>query len=150
MARMIKGCIQLGSIPDFNMTVDLTPVDYASRCIVHLSMQKKSLGETFHVVNPHPVHWSNIITWFRSFGYSLEVISYDKWRAELLKVAEHSSENALYPLIPFFVDEAPDDSIKFDCRNTLNGLAGTSINCPSVSAELLNTYFSYYIRSGFL
>ncbi len=150
MARMIKGCIQLGSIPDFNMTVDLTPVDYASRCIVHLSMQKKFLGETFHVVNPLPAHWSNVITWFRSFGYSLEVISYEQWRAELLKVAQHSSENALYPLIPFFGDEAPDDSVKFDCQNTLNGLAGTSINCPSVSAELLNTYLSYYIRSGFL
>jgi amino acid adenylation domain-containing protein/thioester reductase-like protein len=150
MARMIKGCIQLGSVPDFNMMVDMTPVDYASKCIVHLSMQKKFLEETFHVVNPLPAHWSNVMTWLRSFGYSLEVISYDKWRAELLKVAEHSSENALYSLIPFFGEEAPDNSVKFDCQNTLNGLAGTSINCPSVSAELLNTYLSYYVSSGFL
>ncbi|MDF5715802.1 MAG: thioester reductase domain-containing protein, partial [Rhizonema sp. NSF051] len=150
ISRMTKGCIQLGSIPDFNMTVDMTPVDYASKCIVHLSMQKKFLGETFHVVNPLPAHWSNVINWFRSFGYSLKVISYDQWRAELLKVAEHSSENALYPLIPFFSDEAPDDSVKFDCQNTLNGLAETSIKCPSVSAELLSTYLSYYIRNGFL
>ncbi|MDF5733397.1 MAG: thioester reductase domain-containing protein, partial [Rhizonema sp. PD38] len=150
MSRMIKGCIQLGSLPDFNMMIDLTPVDYASKCIVHLSMQKKCLGETFHVVNPLPAHWRNVITWFQSFGYLLKVISYNQWRAELLKVAEHSSANALYPLIPFFSEEAPDDSVKFDCQNTLDRLAGTSINCPSVGTELLNTYFSYYICSGFL
>ncbi|GAB1538793.1 hypothetical protein NUACC21_14570 [Scytonema sp. NUACC21] len=150
LARMLKGCIQLGSVPDLKMMVDLTPVDYASKCIVHLSRQQKCLGETFHVVNPHPAHWSNAMTWLRSFGYSLEVISYEQWRAELLKVAEHSSENALYPLIPFFGESAPDDSVRFDCQNTLNGLAGTLINCPSVSAELLNTYLSYYIRRGFL
>ncbi|WP_414587304.1 amino acid adenylation domain-containing protein [Scytonema sp. PCC 10023] len=148
--RMIKGCVQLGSFPDFNMVMDLTPVDYTSKCIVHLSRQKKFLGETFHVVNPHPAHWSNVMTWLCSFGFSLEVISYDQWRADLLKVAEHSSDNALYPLIPFFAESAPDDSVKFDCQNTLSGLAGTSINCPSVSAELLSTYLSYYIRSGFL
>ncbi|BAY50145.1 amino acid adenylation domain protein (plasmid) [Scytonema sp. HK-05] len=150
MSRMIKGCIQLGSVPDFNMMVDLTPVDYASKCIVHLSMQKKFLEETFHVVNPLPAHWSNVMTWLRSFGYSLKVISYDQWRAELLKVAEHSSENPLYSLIPFFGEEAPDNSVKFDCQNTLNSLVGTSITCPSVSAELLNTYLSYYVSSGFL
>ena len=90
------------------------------------------------------------MTWLRSFGYSLKVISYDQWRAELLKVAEHSSENALYSLIPFFGEEAPDNSVKFDCQNTLNSLVETSITCPSVSAELLNTYLSYYVSSGFL
>ncbi|MFL9462640.1 amino acid adenylation domain-containing protein [Scytonema tolypothrichoides VB-61278_2] len=148
--RMLKGCIQLGSFPDFNMVMDLTPVDYVSKCIVYLSRQKKFLGENFHVVNPHPALWSNVMTWLWSFGYSLEVISYDRWRARLLEVAEHSSDNALYPLIPFFAESAPNDLVTFDCQNTLSGLAGTSINCPSVSAELLSTYLSYYIRSGYL
>ncbi|GAA6615349.1 amino acid adenylation domain-containing protein [Scytonema sp. NUACC26] len=150
MSRTIKGCVQLGSVPSLNMMVDMTPVDYASKCIVHLSMQKKLLGETFHVVNPQPAHWSNVMTWLCSFGYSLEVIPYKQWRAALLKSAEHSTENTLYPLIPYFGEESSDDSVEFDCQNTLDGLAGTSIDCPSVSAELLNTYLSYYIRSGFL
>ncbi|GAA6615351.1 amino acid adenylation domain-containing protein [Scytonema sp. NUACC26] len=150
MSRTIKGCLQLGSVPSLNMMVDMTPVDYASKCIVHLSMQKKLLGETFHVVNPQPAHWSNVMTWLCSFGYSLEVIPYKQWRAALLKSAEHSTENALYPLISFFGEESSDNLVEFDCQNTLDGLAGTSIDCPSVSAELLNTYLSYYVRSGFL
>jgi thioester reductase-like protein len=150
MSRMIKGYIQLGIVPDQDIMVDMTPVDYASKCIVHLSKKKKLLEQTFHVVNPYPAHWSNVMAWLRSFGYSLEVISYHQWRADLLRVAEHSSENPLYSLIPFFGETAPDNSVKFDCQNTLRGLAGTSINCPSVSAELLSTYLSYYTRSSFL
>ncbi|MBW4636041.1 MAG: amino acid adenylation domain-containing protein [Iphinoe sp. HA4291-MV1] len=153
ISRTIKGCIQLGSAPDLDIIpVDLTPVDYVSQSIVYLSKQKQLLGETFHILNPFPSHWSNLVTWIRSFGYSLQVISYDKWRAELLRVAEHSSENALYPVMHMFSEEAPDNSIKieFDCQNTLNGLAGTSISCPQINAKLLNTYLSYYVRSGFL
>ncbi|NEU73789.1 non-ribosomal peptide synthetase [Hassallia byssoidea VB512170] len=153
ISRMIKGCIQLGSVPDLNTMMDMTPVDYASKSIIYLSRQKKSLGENFHIFNPHPAYWNNLVTWIRSFGYSLQQISYDKWRAELLKVAEHSPDNALYPLIHTFNEEAADGNsvkVQFDTQNTLDHLVGTSINCPQISAELLSTYLSYYIRSGFL
>jgi tellurite resistance protein len=33
---------------------------------------------------------------------------------------------------------------------TLTALAGSSIACPAVNAQLLNTYFSHFIRSGWL
>ena len=151
MSKMIKGYIQLGSVPDINITVDLTPVDYASKSIIYLSRQTKSLGETFHILNPYPADWNSVITWVRSFGYLLKVVSYNQWRTQLLKVAEYSPEHPLYPMIHTFTEE-DDKSVKvhFDCQNTLNGLAGTSIICPEVSAELLSTYFSYYIHTGFI
>jgi hypothetical protein len=38
----------------------------------------------------------------------------------------------------------------FNCQNTIDGLVGTAIVCPSVGAKLLSTYFSYFTRSGFL
>jgi thioester reductase-like protein len=45
---MIKGCIQLGMIPDFgDSTEDLTPVDYVSGAIVHLASQETSLRKHF-------------------------------------------------------------------------------------------------------
>ncbi|MDF5715443.1 MAG: amino acid adenylation domain-containing protein, partial [Rhizonema sp. NSF051] len=161
ISRMIKGCIQLGSVPDLDIMVEMVPADYASKSIVHISRQKKSLGETFHIINPVPAPWSVVFTWLRSFGYSLEQISYKNWRADLLKSVEQSSENILYGLIHLFTEVSEIDNemkeqtsnsvtIKFDCQNTLNSLAETSINCPPVSAELLSTYISYYIRSGFL
>jgi iturin family lipopeptide synthetase A len=154
---LIKGCIQLGSIPDLDIMVDLTPVDYVSKGIVHLSKQPESLTKAFHLVNAHPIHLSKLIEWIKCFGYQLEQISYEKWRAELMNVTNSSSENALYPLVHLFDEEISEQQMpdqtkqrQFDCQNTLNGLVGTSIICSTVNAELLSTYFSYFISSGYL
>ncbi|MFQ5794192.1 MAG: amino acid adenylation domain-containing protein, partial [Candidatus Bipolaricaulia bacterium] len=154
--RMVKGCIQLGSIPDLDIgeaEVDLTPVNYVSRAIVHLSKQTELIGKTFHLVNPHPLHPDKVVAWIRSLGLPIRQISYDDWREELINLPESSMENALLPLLPLLIEQISEERIKrpqFDCQNTFDELEGTSITCPPVDAELLNTYFSYFIRSGFL
>lgn len=161
--RVLKGCIQIGSVPDTDTIVDMTPVDYVSRAILHLSKQKESLGKTFHVLNTHPIHWRELISWLRSFGYLLRQIPAQKWQSELMEewqaelqnVSEFRAENALHSLALLFsetVSEHTSNSVmlQFDCQNTLNGLTNTSIICPPVDAQLLRTYFSYLIKIGFL
>jgi hypothetical protein len=41
-------------------------------------------------------------------------------------------------------------SVRLDCENVLRDLAGSSIECPAVDDSLLDTYFSYFVRIGFL
>ncbi len=157
--RMIKGCIQLGSIPNQDIKLNLSPVDYVSKAIVSLSNQKESIGKEFHLVNPQPLPLKEMANYIRSLGYPIELVAYDQWRAQLINTGD-SPENALYPLISIFSEEASDrdsninskDSAvpQFDCQNTLTGLAETSISCPPVNAELFSTYFSYLIQTGFL
>jgi thioester reductase-like protein len=156
--RMAKGCIQMGVAPDYETLVDITPVDYVSQAIVHLSKQPESLGQVFHLVNPDPAPWNEIINWFGSFGYPMKQISYHQWRAKLIDAIEHSQDNALYPLLALFPEEeiainevsSPSRMLQYDCQHTSEGLMESSIVCPSVNAKLLKTYFSYFIRSGFL
>jgi thioester reductase-like protein len=149
---MIKGCIQIGSVPDLGMTLQIAPVDYVSRAIVHLSKQQESLGKTFHLVNPTPIQWVNLFNWIRDYGYPLQQVSYNKWKAKLVNQVRSSQDNALYALSPLVSDSIIEKTRlpQFDCRDTLDGLAGTDIICPPIDSELLNTYFSYFIRSGFL
>ncbi|YAF98100.1 MAG: amino acid adenylation domain-containing protein [Nodularia sp. CChRGM 3473] len=155
--RMIKGCIQLGSAPLNDSMVNLTPIDYASQAIIYLSRQKASLGKVFHIINPQPQPWNEVINIIADFGYALKPIAYEKWRLELLQAVERSPDNALSPLISTFTDsETPKSNAEesspsqLDYENTLAGLSETAINCPPVNAKLLNTYFSYLIDSGFL
>ncbi|MBD2741476.1 non-ribosomal peptide synthetase [Coleofasciculus sp. FACHB-1120] len=155
--RMIKGCIQIGSAPKRSTMVNLISGDYASQAIVHLSRQKASLGKVFHIVNPRPIQWNELVNLIRSFGYPLRQISDEQWRGELGNLAERSPDNALYPLLPTFSESeshqtSSSESVirHIDCQNTRTGLEGTSIVCPPVNRELLSTYFSYLIRSGFL
>lgn len=41
-------------------------------------------------------------------------------------------------------------SVQLKCDNALRDLAGASIACPPVDKQLLETYFSYFIRIGYL
>jgi amino acid adenylation domain-containing protein/thioester reductase-like protein len=154
--KLIIGCIQLGSVPDTEMLEEMAPIDYVSQAIVHLSRQRECLGKNFHLVNSSLLSSSQLIRSIRSFGYPIQQISYEQWHAELVKIAGSSPEHPLYPLVPFFAargaqeQESHSAMLRFDCQNTLDGLAGTSIVCPPIDDALLNTYFSSLIRSGFL
>ena len=161
--RMIKGCIQLGSIPNQDIQLNLSPCDYVSKAIVYLSRQTESLGKAFHLRNQRPLHLSEIVGFIRSLGYPIELVSYDQWRSRLVNT-EDFSENALYPLMSIFSDETRVNTSgtdsngqttgipiqQYDCQNTLTGLAKSSIFCPPVDAQLFNVYFSYLIQIGFL
>jgi hypothetical protein len=62
----------------------------------------------------------------------------------------------LSPLLPFFPERSSQKqvsnsaAIEFDCQNTLDGLAGSSIACPPIDEQLLHNYVSYLMRSGFI
>ncbi|MEA5504348.1 amino acid adenylation domain-containing protein [Halotia wernerae UHCC 0503] len=162
MCRMIKCCIQLGSVPKIDGLVDMTPVDYVSQAIVYLSQQKESIGEVFHLLNPHPIKLEELMGWVRSYGYSLRLVAYNEWRQELITAAKHSPDATLYSLLPLFPENRSNNQIsieeslaqsrmtQFDCQNTLDKLADTSVVCPAINDELLKNYFSYFTHHGFL
>lgn len=161
ICRTIKGCIQIGSITDITDTLDLAPVDYLSQSIVYLSKQKESLGKVFHLNNPQPISWRELSDFICSLGYKIEHIAYEDWQLKLNNCVR-SRENPLYHLLPFYQRQLPNEqpslshqsqqSIdpKISCLVTQNALLGSSVICPPVNAQLLNTYFSYFIRSGWL
>jgi hypothetical protein len=41
-------------------------------------------------------------------------------------------------------------SVQLNCDNALRDLAGTPIACPPVDEKLLDTYFAYFVRIGYL
>ena len=150
--RTIKGIIQLGYAPNLDTTVDMTPVDYLSKAIVHLSQQEKSRDRVFHLCHPHPWRWFELTNWMRSFGYPLQPIDYKQFQAELLN-EKMSPDNPLYPLIPFFSDRDETESSSSTPaseRNIVEELAEIPIACPPINNQLLHNYFSYLIQSGFL
>ena len=87
-SRMLKSWIDLEGAPDMDLDeTDMTPVNYISAAIVHLSRQKASIGKIFHLANPRRVGLRHIADWIRSYGYPLRRVSYDSWVAELLSRA---------------------------------------------------------------
>ena len=154
--RLLAGCVQLGCVPDGDKRMNVAPVDYVSRAIVHLSRQKESSGKNFHLVNPHSFYLSELVTWIRSIGYPIERVSYETWQAEIVNRAGSSPDHALYPLVGLFSEKVSEaempqsGTLHFDCQNTLDGLATTDITCPQADANLFRTYISYLADCGLI
>jgi thioester reductase-like protein len=178
MSRLIKSWVEMGSAPDLEGAIDMTPVDYVSSALVHLSLSEQSLGSVFHLVNPRAVRLREMVEWIRPFGYPLELLPYDGWRTELLSGGGSGRGQAVNPLAPLFSatsagpargqeQQSPPGgntvdrigsliaaqyarSVSFDDEWTRHGLAGSSIVCPRVGADVIERYLSYFVRTGFL
>jgi amino acid adenylation domain-containing protein/thioester reductase-like protein len=149
--RFIKSCIQLKSAPEMNSMVELTPVDYLAKILIHLSQQPESLGKAFHLISSHSAPWSQFINCMHSLGYPLQQLSDEDWQAELLRSTQISTNNALYSAISLAEDNTSSksranaaSSLKFDCQNTLNGLANTAIRWSEVDDKLLQVFFANF------
>ena len=157
----------------------MTPVDYVSRAMVHLSLSDQAAVSVFHLVNPRPVHLRELAAWIRSSGYPLELLPYDRWRTELLSRARRANGHAVSPLVPLF-SAAPEASprgrdrpgsegadtvdrigslmatqyaarsVRFDDQQARDGLAGTSIVCPRMDEDVFARHVSHFVRTGFL
>lgn len=179
-SRLIKSWIELGSAPDLDGATDMTPVDYVSKAVVQLSLSEGARASAFHLINPQQVHLREIVAAVRSSGYPIELLSYDKWRAELLRRAERSTGRGGYSLLPLFSASGSADpwggknpgdgngrttvdqigsimaaqyaarSVTFDDHHARAGLFGTSIMCKRVDGDVLARYLSFLASVGFL
>jgi amino acid adenylation domain-containing protein/thioester reductase-like protein len=145
--RFIKSCIQLKSAPEMNSREKITPVDYLAKALINLSQQPKSLGKAFHLISSHSAPWSQFINCIRSLGYPLQQLSDEDWQAELVRSNQLSTDNALYSFVSLVGENTSSEStpnetpsLKFDCQNTLNGLADTTIRWPEVDDKLLQAF----------
>jgi thioester reductase-like protein len=170
ICRLLKSFIELRSAPILDLMMEMTPIDFVSSAIVNLSLQEKSIGKAFHLVNSQNLPLTKFVKEINSLGYPVREISYDRWQAQLIATIEKSetidpygisSHNVLKSLLPLLTDYYPDkpltyfaksstNPLVFDCQNTTSGLLGTSLSCPAINGKLLSTYFSYLTISGFL
>ncbi len=158
---MTKGCLQMGAFPDVDYMLDMSPVDYVSQAIVHLSKQEESLGKAFHLQHPEPAPLSTLVDWLSSFGFPIKMIPYEEWQDKLINDVT-SEENPLYTLRPFLLERWSERQLTIpdlyltenrpiiSCDETLNALAGSGVSCAPIDAELYTTYATYLIANGFL
>jgi thioester reductase-like protein len=162
VCTLIKGCLQLGSAPYLDMTLDMVPVDYVSQAIVHLSQQNTSLGQAFHLCHPHPLPWNQLVDWMAQAGYALKRLTYQQWLTELIHQVNSAPDNVFYPLLPVLREPVvgtphtlPDIYLQnpwplIDAQNAWEGLKEAAIHCPPIDATLLDVYFCHLIKSKYL
>jgi L-aminoadipate-semialdehyde dehydrogenase len=154
--RLVKGCLQIKSLPSIHNTVNMCPVDYVATVVVQLasapfsSLPKNSLG-VYHVSNPHRFRFNDLFQIVLQHGYPADSQEYVRWRNHLMDVTLASNDNALFPLLHFVLDDLPTSTkapILSDTHTT-DLLQRTHTVCPDI-APLIPKYLAYLVKIGFL
>jgi len=156
--RLMQGYIQLGSAPQGAMPLDILPVDYVSKAIVHLSQNPQSQGKVFHLIHPQPASSDGLFAACRTAGYPIQRVPYHQWYGELRAIAQGTDNHPLYPLVSLFSSRSEEASraaneqkeVPFDCQNVLTGLADAPFACPPLNETLFATYLNALKKSGAL
>jgi amino acid adenylation domain-containing protein/thioester reductase-like protein len=162
---LIKGCIALNCIPNSDglaqiCSPTLTPVDFVSRAIVSLFKQSKSVNQSFDIVSPRPMQWSELLVALEQFGYSLDVVPLSEWRT---KLREHQAANPeakdYQTLAGLYLDDQPtaeescfSEEFTFDdgYLPMLDKLFKAKVDCPVVDRDLLKIYLEYLVEEEFI
>ncbi|MEQ1977617.1 thioester reductase domain-containing protein [Xenorhabdus sp. SGI240] len=111
----VKGCLQLGSYPDVENEINLTPVDFMATLIVTICLCNEN--KVYNVPTPHVARMTDIFSLLKTRGYQLEGVPYQHWIEHELSKVDQS--NALYPILPYYAQQTHRDDLAHDYRNVV-------------------------------
>jgi thioester reductase-like protein len=142
--RSLRGYIELNMVSDRYADEDMTPVDFAAKALVVLSLKPDAIGKIFHLINPQPMPAPLILSCLQQAGYKLDIVPDSQWRERMVAKLEMQPHNPLYPFLPLIKELPASLSVqRFGCSNTLKYLTGTGVVCPPADAALFRTYLKY-------
>ena len=154
--RLVKGCIQLGLVPNINNTVNMVPVDHVARCTTLAALNHLPDNDgvsVFHIAGKPRSTFNNIFSSIPRYGYRVEQCEYLEWRRKLERHVMEVQDNALLPLLHFVLDDLPTSTKapELDDRNTEALLKlGPLETGTSVTEEVMGLYLAWLVQVGFL
>lgn len=161
IVRLIKGCAQLGLIPEIYNTVNMVPVDHVARIVTASAFHPvQSSLVTLHVTGHPRSRFVDVLSALSEYGFQVSTTDYVPWRIALERYTVlESKDNALYPLLHFVLDNLPQSTKapELDDRNTRSVLkadeawTGEDVsNGKGVTIDEMGVYLSYLVGIGFL
>ncbi|SCV68153.1 BQ2448_274 [Microbotryum intermedium] len=152
--RLVKGCIQLGHIPDIHNSINMTPVDHVARITAVSALQSPSEPLRVHQVSARPPpRFNQFLSAVQRYGYAVEKTEYLPWRTLLEQHVLKSQDNALFPLLHFVLDDLPTSTkaAEIDDSNTIALLKKAGeVETMTVDDELVGLYLAWLVAAGFL
>lgn len=155
--HLLKGCIQLGAYLDYDLLLDLVPVDYCAAAIAHIALSGTPQPTVFNIPSSSPSSMNDIFELVVRLGYPLRRLPYQQWYRALTEAIERGEENELSVYLPLFGRNEPAAEVGyqgsrpiFGTDNLRSALAGSGIACHPVDEELFARYLSYFVSTGYL
>ncbi|KAJ6015215.1 hypothetical protein N7540_009806 [Penicillium herquei] len=82
LTALLVESVRVGYAPDVEgWRAEMTPVDFVSQSIVHLSTQTQSEQTIYHLGDPDPVNTRSVFENLKDLGYPTELLPWDEWVA---------------------------------------------------------------------
>lgn len=96
--RAVKGCIQIGAVPELAISISLTPVDFVAKAIVAAARSGPPYQTAYHPIADQPVTFADMFKWLRLAGYRLDSLPFAAWQSRLRDALQRGQRNALAAL----------------------------------------------------
>jgi len=153
---VMKGCIQLAAALDFNVMLEMVPVDFCAKAITHIALSGQRHNMYFHLPSANSMRWSELIDILIEYGYLMRRIPYKEWYRELSLAVEQEADNALNKFFPLFEENAPSEDVgypgsqpHFQVDNLMAAIAGSGIELRPMDKKLLFLYFDHFVSTGY-
>ncbi|TKA82073.1 hypothetical protein B0A55_01519 [Friedmanniomyces simplex] len=174
LVRMLKGCVQIGSRPDVENTINMVPVTHVARLIAATAFHGGE-GSVSHV-EAHPrLTFNDFLGALPSYGYRAPLESYSEWRDKVVKYVEDGSEReelallGLYHMVtgdlpeatkaPVLDDRNAQRALETDAKDLAtksslksDGSGGRSVvyTPQGVTKEAIGVYLAFLVARGFM
>lgn len=154
---MFKTVIETGKAMEGEQFYDMTPVDYIADAVIYLSYSHQELFSTYHLVNSSIKKWSEIVDVLEEAGFHVDRFPTQEY-IEALSNKTITSKTSKQPyrsitteLIRFKKDLfLQGEGSIIDSKMTQDVLKGAGIECPPISSKLMQTYFDYCRKIGYM
>jgi len=158
---LLKGAIEMGVAPDWNIRLNLNPVDVVSQVIVLASLSSPTAravpAQVFNFYNLHSVTWKELIQHVnehykpitKTSESCVSLIGYGDWQRALQTLKPTS---AVYSISSLYLEKtvAPDAECLVRSDNTSKVMDIMSLCWPQINEDLLSAYFGWMMSCGFL
>lgn len=144
MAYLIS-MVQLGIAPNLSTKIEMIPVDTGARLMIGSCSMNTHGNQTYHIINPNQISFSDLKVLFAQIGFSLKLVTYEVWKAQLTQAVLDGKDNALTRFLPLFPEKLDDlPRLKFNrqfSNRTLEPIINrVGIEFPKLTSELLKFY----------
>lgn len=161
LIRMLKGCVQLGTRPNINNTVNMVPVDHVARTVVACAFHPATDGGVCVAqVTGHPrLRFNQYLAALETYGYTARVVDYVPWASSLEDYVATNADFALMPLFTFVANDLPSNTLapELDDSHAEASLyedaqwTGEDVSAGSgVTKNTIGIYLAYLAAIGFL
>jgi len=158
--RMLRLSMLMGAVPDLDLAVDLTPVDFVAAAIACLVTDGQATGATLHLAAPRRTALRDMANWIRGRGVPLATVPLPDWvrRVETFAMTRPDDPAAALAVLlarpaandrPSFLEFAARRPV-FDTTRADQMLARHGLRCPDVGQEVFLRHLDHLRAARFL